>query len=125
MHTAEQTATHALRYASQDLDQAIEATRALHRRDKVVSSGRAREYLSHIRDCYDLRIKAEALGATGPLIDAKSDLWRPTPVKSQLVGHTAEQRKQIEWKGVFNRFPFWVYARRAGQIPTHYSIAAE
>jgi hypothetical protein len=122
MHAASGITTDALRLASQDVDRAIDAVRSAHRRDKVVT---ARAYLRHVRDVYELQGKAIALGATGPLVDPHHDIWKPTPIKTQLFGITAEQRAAIEWKGVFNRFPFWVYANRAGQTPTHFSIAAE
>ncbi|SMF65591.1 hypothetical protein SAMN02982989_3379 [Xaviernesmea oryzae] len=114
--------TDALRLAEQDLSNAIASVRGAHRRGKVVT---ARNYLRHLRDVHELQAKAIALGAEGPLVEPKHEIWKPTPINTGFVGITAEERAAREWKRVFNGFPFWVYASRAGQIPHHFSIAAE
>lgn len=73
------------------------------------SPNAAAAYVEALRACHELREK----GGNGPLF---GDI-APTPINDQLVGITAEQRKEREWKGVFAGFPF--------PIPFHYSIAAE
>ncbi|OHV81649.1 hypothetical protein [Rhizobium sp. LCM 4573] len=102
--------TDALRFAVQDLSEAIERARRKHRKGEMITG---RNYLRQIRDVYELQVKADALGATGPLVEP----LMPDVFNSQLVGRTAEERKALEWKGVFARFPF--------PIPHHFKIAAE
>lgn len=70
------------------------------------SPNAASAYVEALQVCQDLREKGIALGATGPLFDELA----PTPINDQLVGITADQRKEREWKGVFARFPFPVAA---------------
>lgn len=115
----------ALHIAEQDLTTAIDDVRKLHRRGKVVSTERTAEYLRHLRDIYRYHGEAMARGETGPLVEPKNDMWKPTPIHTGFVGISAEQRAEREWKGVFNAFPFWVYARRSGQNPVHFLQAAE
>lgn len=66
------------------------------------SPNAAASYLVALRACHELR----EIGGNGPLFDELA----PTPINDQLVGITAEQRKEREWKGVFARFPFPVAA---------------
>lgn len=110
MHTAADITADALRIASADLSLAIERARRKHRKGEVITG---RNYLRQIRDVYEMQVKAEALGAYGPLINPLP----PVPYRDQLVGYSPEQRKALEWKGVFDAFPF--------PIPHHFSIAAE
>lgn len=91
----------ALRINLSDLDEAIFKVRRLHLAGKD-ASGWALRYAERVRRCHELREAGLALHCTGPLFDELA----PTPYRDQLVGYTAEQRKALEWKGVFDRFPF-------------------
>jgi hypothetical protein len=110
MHTAAAITADALRQNVKDLSEVIFKIRALHCAGKEAPKAAAR-YVRSLRACHELR----EIGGIGPLFD----LMHPTPINDQLVGFTAEQRKELEWKGVFASFPFPV------AIPFHYSIAAE
>lgn len=66
------------------------------------SPNAAAAYVDALRVCHELREKGIALGAKGPLW---ADL-EPTPLRDQLVGFSAEQRKEREWKGIFAGFSF-------------------
>jgi len=101
MHTAAAITADALRINVADLDEVIFKIRRLHAAGKDAPKAAAR-YLSYLRACHDLR----EIGGNGPLFD----LMHPTPINDQLVGITAEQRKEREWKSVFARFPFPVAA---------------
>lgn len=105
MHTAAAITADALRINIADLDAVIEKIRGIHADDRAAPKASAR-YVAYLRRCHDLREKGIALGAIGPLFDELT----PTPINDQLVGITAEQRKEREWKGVFARFPFPVAA---------------
>jgi hypothetical protein len=95
------TAADALRENLKVLNEAIFKTRRLHLVGKDASGYRS-QYLRSVRACHELR----EIGGNGPLFDE----FAPTPINDQLVGITAEQRKEREWKGVFARFPFPVAA---------------
>jgi hypothetical protein len=114
MHTAADITADALRLNVADLNEVIFKIRRLHVAGKNAPKAAAR-YLQYVRKCHELREAGAAKAAGGPLFD----LMDPIPYRDQLVGYSAEQRKALEWKGVFDDFPF------PAAIPFHYSIAAE
>lgn len=95
MSNADLTAT-ALRENIKCLNEVIGKVRSLHQSGKSAPKSVAR-YVEYLRAAHDLREKAEGLGLTGSLVEAMA----PIPFRDQLVGHTAEQRRRFEWKGVF------------------------
>ncbi|KAA0684557.1 hypothetical protein DTW90_36065 [Neorhizobium sp. P12A] len=86
----------ALRENIKSLNAVIGKIRELHRAGKEAPKSAAR-YVEYLRAAHDLRETAVAAGLTGSLID----LQAPIAFRDQLVGHTEEQRRRIEWKGVF------------------------
>jgi|GEM_PF-5769803 len=101
MHTSADITATALRENLKTVDAKIFRVRA-RTAAGLCSPNAAASYLVALRACHELR----EIGGIGPLFD---DL-APTPINDQLVGITAEQRKEREWKGVFARFPFPVAA---------------
>lgn len=95
MSNADLMAT-ALRENIKSLNAVIGKVRSLHQSGKGAPKSAAR-YVEYLRVAHDLREKAEGLGMTGPLVEAMA----PIPFRDQLVGHTEEQRRRVEWKGVF------------------------
>lgn len=112
MHTAANQTTDNLRDAVADLNEVIFKIRR--RRLEGKSSPRAAaRYVAYVRECHQLREAGLTLGKTGRLYE----LMHPAPYRDQMVGFTAEQKKALEWKGVFSRFP--------AAVPHHFAIAAE
>ena len=114
MVTAADITADALRQNLSDLDEVIFKIRRLHLVGKEAPKAAAR-YRAYVRRCHELREKGLALGLTGSLLDFKA----PTPIHDQLVGYSAEQRKALEWRGVFDAYPF------PASVPSHFKIAAE
>lgn len=104
----------ALRLTIADLNEVIFKVRRLIDAGKAAPNASAR-YLSYLRRSTELRAELEVLGVSEVFA---SELF-PIPHRDQLVGLTAEQRKALEWKGVFVSYPF------PPSIPFHFSIAAE
>lgn len=101
MHTSADITATALRENLKTVDAKIFRVRA-RTAEGLNSPNAASAYVEALRVCQELREKGNDLGETGPLF---ADL-APTPINDQLVGLTADQRKEREWKGVFARFPF-------------------
>lgn len=91
--------TTALRLAVQDLDAAIECVRRKHRKFERING---KNYLRQVRDVFELQEKAKALGSKGPLVED----MKPEPYRGQIVGRSPSEKFKLEWKDVFNRFPF-------------------
>lgn len=114
MPTAADITPDALRLNVADLNEVIFKIRRLHLAGKTAPKAAVR-YLQYVRKCHELREAGIAKAASGPLFG----LMDPIPYRDQLVGYSAEQRKAIEWKGVFEGFPF------PAVIPFQFLEAAE
>lgn len=113
MHSAADLTADAIRERMKDLNEVIFKVRRLHLAGKTAPKAAAR-YVAYVRHLHELQAKASGVG---PLFF--SDL-SPIPYRDQLVGYTAEQRKALEWKGVFDDAPFL-----SRSVPSHFQIAAE
>ncbi|MBB4063646.1 hypothetical protein [Gellertiella hungarica] len=101
MHSHEKLKIEALAETIKDLNEIIVKVRNLHAAGKAAPNASAR-YLGYLRHAAALR---EALAQAGHP-DVLASSLSPIPFRNQLVGITDEQRKSLEWKGVFDGFPF-------------------
>lgn len=112
MQTAADLTAEAIRQTLKDLNEVIFKVRRLHLAGKNAPNAAAR-YRTYVHRLHDLQSQATGVG---PLFDHAA----PIPYRDQLVGYTAEQRKALEWKGVFDHAPFL-----SRSVPSHFQIAAE
>ena len=101
MHSAVKLKTEALVETIKDLNDVIAKVRVLHAHGKAAPNASAR-YLGYLSRATDLRAALADAGHRDVLASSLS----PIPFRNQLVGITEEQRKSLEWKGVFDGFPF-------------------
>lgn len=101
MHSAVKLKTEALVETINDLNEVIAKVRVLHASGKTAPNASTR-YLGYLKHATSLRAELSEAGHGGVLASSLS----PIPFRNQLVGVTDEQRKFLEWKGVFDGFPF-------------------
>lgn len=94
MHQTFDMAATALRYTLQELDNAIRYVRVCVRTGSPRTAEFTAEYLRLVREAHEVKAKVQAL----------SSIWQPIcephlpmPIREQLVGLSAEDRKRLEW----------------------------
>ncbi len=93
MQTQKSMLADAMRLTAEDLDLSIQAVRSAIRRGQQIQR-RAQTYLRLLKQASQYRAEGVELGLYGPLFEPAS----PLPFRTQLVGHTPEQVKALEWK---------------------------